>query len=340
MTKKIGTKQAILSILYRQGPLEGGGLARKLGVSRQALNVHMQNLITRGKVRKVGVTRGARYLLSSGKTDSAQILRRYSLPGLEEDNVFEEITTILNLRSELPNNTFRIARYALTEMVNNAIDHSQAAGCELLAVLEPYQFSFRLRDRGIGLFDSIQSKFNLDDEYAALGELLKGKTTTMRERHSGEGIFFTSKAGDHFTIRSHRIRLDFDNIRDDVLVHQQRFWKGTEVAFQTRRSSRRRLGEIFENYSPEEFGFQFERTRVRVKLFQRDYTSRSEARRLVWNLDRFRDIVLDFKGVHSMGQAFADEIFRVFTRNHPDISINVINANPAVEVMIRHVRSS
>ena len=48
-------------------------------------------------------------------------------------------------------------------------------------------------------------------------------------------------------------------------------------------------------------------------------------------------MVLDFKGVHSIGQGFADEIFRVFAKRHPEITITTENTNPVLEAMLRHV---
>jgi len=50
--------------------------------------------------------------------------------------------------------------------------------------------------------------------------------------------------------------------------------------------------------------------------------------------DRFQEVFLDFAGVPFIGQAFADEIFRVFKNQHPDIHLVWINANPDVEKMI------
>ena len=56
------------------------------------------------------------------------------------------------------------------------------------------------------------------------------------------------------------------------------------------------------------------------------------------NLHKFQEIMLDFKGVNSKGQGFADEVFRVFKNQYPEISIEVTNTNSAVDAMIRHVR--
>ena len=150
-----------------------------------------------------------------------------------------------------------------------------------------------------------------------MGELLKGKVSSLPERHTGEGIFFASKAADAMTFRSHTVQLLFDNRKNDVLVEEKRFVDGTDVEFRLRRRSRRKLSDLFAEFAPERHDYRFEKTRVLVRLFQKDYTSRSEARRLLAGLDRFKEIELDFEGVSRIGQGFADEIFRVFANAHP-----------------------
>lgn len=62
-------------------------------------------------------------------------------------------------------------------------------------------------------------------------------------------------------------------------------------------------------------------SRTTLKLFGlgRDFVARSEARRLLQGLESFREIVVDFTGVKSIGQGFADEVFRVFPLHHPTI---------------------
>jgi hypothetical protein len=49
--------------------------------------------------------------------------------------------------------------------------------------------------------------------------------------------------------------------------------------------------------------------------------------------------MFDFTEVSSIGQAFADEIFRVFPAEHPEIEIIPIRANSEVKRMIERVRS-
>ena len=43
----------------------------------------------------------------------------------------------------------------------------------------------------------------------------------------------------------------------------------------------------------------------------------------------------DFAGVEMIGQAFADEIFRVFRKAHPETQLESVNASPDVARMIQ-----
>lgn len=334
------TRQKIVSYLSRRESATGKELREHLGISRQALNFHLRRLIASGEVIKSGSTRAASYSLATRAPATAAISRDLAIRGLDESNVYQGLATALNLRTLLQDNVEAIVHYAFTEMLNNAIEHSNADRCKTRMRVEAGSVSFEVRDRGIGVFHSIASKLNLEDEGAALVELLKGKTTTMRETHSGEGIFFTSKVADQFLLRSHRTQIEWNRFRNDVFVSQKRFIEGTDVRFVVQRATRRRLESVFAEFSPAEYDFRFQRTKVSVKLLQSDYISRSEAKRLLTNLDRFRDIVLDFKDVKSIGQGFADEIFRGFAKRHPEITISTQNTNPSIDAMLRHVATA
>ena len=67
--------------------------------------------------------------------------------------------------------------------------------------------------------------------------------------------------------------------------------------------------------------------------------ARSQARRVLTRMDLFKSVVLDFDRVETIGQAFADEIFRVFAKRHPEIEILSINATPVVQGMINAARN-
>ena len=53
------------------------------------------------------------------------------------------------------------------------------------------------------------------------------------------------------------------------------------------------------------------------------------------NAEKFRIIFLDFTEVNTVGQAFADEIFRVYKNKKPDIQIIPININAEIDFMIK-----
>ena len=65
----------------------------------------------------------------------------------------------------------------------------------------------------------------------------------------------------------------------------------------------------------------------------------SQARRILFRLELFKKVILDFLGVEFMGQGFADEVFRVFRNKHPEIEIIPVHANESVMGMIVHVQN-
>ena len=52
-------------------------------------------------------------------------------------------------------------------------------------------------------------------------------------------------------------------------------------------------------------------------------------------VEKFKEVLLDFNGVESVGPAFIDQIFRVFQNEHPEIKIQYVNVNKEVETMIK-----
>jgi len=63
--------------------------------------------------------------------------------------------------------------------------------------------------------------------------------------------------------------------------------------------------------------------------------TRSEAKRLVIGLERFREVLLDFAGVDEVGQGFADEVFRVWARTHPETRLMPTRMNEPVAFMVQ-----
>lgn len=303
--------------------------------------MYLAELVKEKKLLLVGKTRGSYYIPYSSRKEkelaSGRISIRLNLKNknLEEDRVFEHARRTASFMNKLPKNTFDIINYAFTEILNNAIEYSKSDIINVIVEDKYNIISFVIRDRGVGIFNHVRRKFNLKDEYEALEEILKGKRTTMPESHSGEGIFFTSKAADIFRIFSGRLRLIIDNKNEDVFVNEIYPRKGTTVLFEIRKKTRKRLEEVFNHYTEE--NYTFDKTKVVVKLYEEvaGYVSRSQARRLLYGLEKFSHIVLDFNGVKGIGQGFTDEIFRVFQKNHTDVKIDAINCERAVEFMIK-----
>jgi biotin operon repressor/anti-sigma regulatory factor (Ser/Thr protein kinase) len=332
----------ILQTLKKRGALSGAQIAAVLGISRQAAHRHLIRLLDEGLLMRTGKTRGVIYRIprrggeSPGPTPTP-FRRSYRIDGLMEDAVLADVALRLSLRRDLSAAAYPIFAYAFTEMLNNAIEHSHSPLCTVKVTLGAREVRATIRDQGVGVFASVAERYHLAEEEQAIGELLKGKATSMPERHAGEGIFFTSKACDRFALRSHRIHLVVDARKKDTFVTVVTFLRGTEVSLSVSRSARRKLQDVFADFAPEDFDFRFERSIVTVRFYAGEYVSRSEARRLLARLDQFREVILDFSRVKSIGQGFADEIFRVFATAHPETVLKRVNVAPALEAMIRHV---
>ncbi|MEM9444734.1 MAG: DUF4325 domain-containing protein [Verrucomicrobiota bacterium] len=334
----MNNRDKIFQLIKKNHPISGSFLSKKLKISRQALNNHIKKLTEKGLIVKSGVTKNAAYSPATNQISPIEnVFYTYKLEGLQEDVIFDKVSLQMNLKSLVSENCFNILNYAFTEMLNNSIDHSLAASCDIHCYLDSYSFKFTIRDKGVGTFHTIAKKYHLNDEYDALSMLLKGKATSQPDHHAGEGIFFTSRIADTFILRSNAIQ--FEVTHGDVFVRDKAILKGTEVTFVISKQTKRSLERLFSEHAPESYNYQFEKTRVEVHLFQKKYISRSVAKRLSLNLDQFSEVILDFKGVDSIGQGFADELLRVFPKKHKNIKIDCINTSPAVRTMIDHVRS-
>lgn len=64
------------------------------------------------------------------------------------------------------------------------------------------------------------------------------------------------------------------------------------------------------------------------------WISRSQAKRVLKGLERYRRVIFDFAGIEMVGQAFCDEAFRVFEIAHPEIKMEAVNMCPSVELMV------
>jgi hypothetical protein len=66
--------------------------------------------------------------------------------------------------------------------------------------------------------------------------------------------------------------------------------------------------------------------------------SRSQAKKLTRQFGCFQTVTIDFAGIEDIGQAFADEIFRVFANAHPEIKMVPVNMTRSVKAMVKRVQ--
>lgn len=312
--------------------------SNQFGISRPAVLGHVNTLIREGLLEAEGTTRARHYKL---KLLADEAFSFELSPDTEEDKVWRHI--VRPLLSEIPENVMRICEYGMNEMINNAIDHSEGTEARIHVQQSAADVTFLLQDNGIGIFKRIQRDLRLSEPRQAILELSKGKLTTDPSRHTGEGIFFVSRMFDKFVVFSEGLFFSPNEMGDQEILRFRESDRGTGVDMGISTKSKRTTQEVFVLYtSDEDDDFAFSRTDVPVSLarFGGDHlVSRSQARRLLDRLHDFQRISLDFTGVDSIGQAFADEVFRVYVRNNPDIEISAMNTNADVDRMIHRVSS-
>jgi len=305
------------------------------GITRQAASGRLKRLEKLGLVQATGTSRARVYRLAEIKRVQAE----YLISGLSEDIVWRELCA--PIVADLPGNVRDIWHYGITEMVNNAIDHSGSEAVTAGISRTALYTSAWVSDMGEGIFLKIQRALELYDQRESILELAKGKFTTAPDKHSGEGIFFSSKMFDVFDIRSGNLHFMHDAGELDVLVEREKDDRGTLVLMRLNNDSPRIMKEVFDQFaSPDQYTF--DRTIVPVRLAIHEgekLVSRSQAKRLTMRFERFRHVILDFNGVNEIGQAFADEVFRVFQIAHPNIVMAPVHMTKAVAEMVSRAKS-
>lgn len=319
-------------LLDEQAEVAIGQLLTRSGLTRQAIQYHLRKLIEAGELEPVGAGRGRRYRrpLIAELTLSTQ--------NLHEDEVWRDLREGSQELRELNGQADRISTYVFTEVLNNVLDHSGSEKTRLTIGRSRDRFVFTVADFGVGAFENVKRRLNLEDHVAAIQEISKGKTTTDPTRHTGQGLFFSSKAADWFALSSNGWKWVVDNIRDDQTIGPSGIRKGTVVRFELDPHTERQLKSIFDAFTNEETET-FDKSRTVVRLFEYDvpFVSRSEAKRLARNLDRFREVIVDFKGIDEVGQGFVDELFRVWQKDHPSTKLIPTNMTDAVRFMVNRV---
>jgi anti-sigma regulatory factor (Ser/Thr protein kinase)/biotin operon repressor len=332
-------RQFILDHVDRGSTDIARSVSAEFGISRQAANKHLQRLVKQGALKSAGKTRRRRYELAA----LVEWRKRYAISStLTDDLVWSR--DVRPALGDLPDNVLNIWQTVFTEIFNNAIEHSGGSAIVVSVHKSAAQAEMSIFDDGVGIFAKIRKAFDLPDEQHAVLELAKGKLTTDPKHHSGEGIFFSSRMVDDFVIGSGDASWThhYGDAEDFILDFDRKGRSGTIVGMTLSNHAARTAKQVYDQFtSGDDYGFTKTVVPVKLARFGSDaLVSRSQAKRVVARIDQFRTVMLDFQDVPSIGQAFADEIFRVFRKAHPEVELHVVNANDDVQSMITHVNAA
>lgn len=311
-------------------------LCSRLGIGRRAALRLLQRLVSAQWLVLEGTPRKGRWLPGALR----QVVQRYPLQGLEEDlpwsRDFAPYFT-------LPPTVCRMAQHAFTELLNNAADHSGGTQVTVSMRQTALHLQLLVSDDGCGLFHRIEQSFAVADPTLAMLELAKGKLTSQPERHSGRGLYFTSRLADVFDLHANHAAFQYRGW-DHKAWHKGRplARQGTSIYMAIALDTARTLDSVLRTHSLDGAGYGFERTVVPLQLLtgtQSGLESRAQARRVTQRLQRFRRADLDFTGIADVGHGFADELFRVFRLQHPGVQMVPVGMSPRVAAMIDAVTS-
>ena len=331
-------KEYIYEILKNSTvPLSAVDIAKRKNTPSRTYTAHLlSELVTERKVKKI--REGKRIFYSAIGT----ILdRTFRIKNLHEDEIWEIIRRTPGFIESLSDQAETALQFAFTEMLNNAIDHSKSGVAHVLMGVSGDSVFFTIRDYGIGAFNSLMAKKAYPDTLSTIQELVKGKNTSDPIHHSGEGIFWTSKIADYFELRSFDYSLVVDNtIRDNTIRKIEERLVGTEVYFRIEKESKKSIRELFHSYSLDPKKLTLDTTTIPIKLYDLGevWISRSQAKKVLMNLEKYKKVIFDFGGLDLIGQGFADEIFRVYQNEHPDMILEPINMNETIAILVNDAR--
>lgn len=327
--------ERLRELVDRRGQVANRDVVDALRVSPATAHRLLHALVVGEVLERHGKGPASRYSLRP-------VRRRFRLRGLEEDRAWGEVAQrIASVRPLAPDEA-RSLRYAATEVVNNAVEHSRGSRVEVRVEFRAAGATVAtVRDDGVGVFHRLCQDFGFATPQDAIVQLEKGKLTSDPARHSGEGLFFSSKAVARFRLESQGVAWIVDNLAADSAVGQGADLRGTQVVLEVARGRTPRLEDVFRAYTdPETLSFTRTRATIRLSAFGTALVSRSEAKRLVEGLTKFTHVILDFAGVEVVGQGFCDEVFRLFARAHPETALEPIGMNEPVAFMVARARAT
>lgn len=337
-------QDTIILACASQGAALASLATEQTGLSRVAVSRRIKKLADAGYLQRHGTGTRQTYSLGNNRFWFSVMPRQDILRQGGEMAIWE--THMAPLVSDQKPNVKNLVNTVFTEMLNNALDHSQAEKVAMGVHVLAGQLQMIVADDGVGIFKHIAQSAQLFDPRLAILELSKGKFTTAPEGHSGMGIFVSSRMMDGFSIESGGLRFDphetnqplapFDWIDtvNCLKPHEVRTVLRMAIAL----NSTRTANDVYLKYfEPSEVGSEaFHTTEIPVRLAQlsSELVSRSQAKWVMERATQFKTVILDFEGVVHVGQAFVDEVFRVFALAHPHIQIKTMGLAPEVAAML------
>jgi anti-sigma regulatory factor (Ser/Thr protein kinase) len=329
---------AWITVAARQhGDALANHVAERLAVTRRSAQLLLGRLVTAQWLCRSGTVRRPVYRPGALK----QVVQRYPLAGLQEDLPWARDFAPF---FELPANVLRLAQHAFTELLNNAVDHSDGSSVTVSMRQTPLHLQMLVSDDGCGVFERIQQSFAIDNPALAMLELGKGKLTSQPERHLGHGLFFTSRLADMFDLHANQAAFQFRGWdRRSWVAGKPMARRGTSIYLGIALDTQRTLDDVLRSHSADARSYSFESTAIPLALMtdaRSGLESRAQARRAAARLQDFRSAELDFTGIADLGHGFADELFRVYAGAHPAVELRPVGMTPRVAAMIASVSAA
>ncbi|MDH3198384.1 MAG: DUF4325 domain-containing protein [Candidatus Krumholzibacteria bacterium] len=308
--------------------------AQAYGITRQAVNRHLQALVDEALLEAEGQTRAKTYRLRAVQHFEKRL---HVTPVIQDARLWREY--VEPLVAPLPENVREVCRFAFTAAVENVIDHARATRITVAGQVTASAIALTVADDGRGIFAQLVDALSLEDPEHAIFELAKGGLTTDPERRSGASLFYAARLMDQLRIHSASTALVVEDCGDRWRIERTEApTAGTVIMMTARRRSGVRASEVLETFAAAKDTRALERAHVPVALLARSgeaLVSRAQAHRLLSRLERCNEAILDFRGVEAIGPAFADEIFRSFRAAHPRVNLVTLNASAGIRHLIR-----
>lgn len=236
----------------------------------------------------------------------------------------------------------RVAQHVFGELLNNAIDHSAGARVTVSVRQTPTHLHLLITDDGLGIFQQLAAKAGLADAQQAALELAKGRLTTQPERHGGRGLFFVARMVDAMNVQSNGQALQWRRHGESIQFRSHPLNRtGTTVFCSLPLDTTVRPSDAYAAYGSDEAPLDFSRTRVPLRLLTDGglgLDSRAQARWVVSRLELFATAELDFDGVDDIGPSFIDEVYRVWSAQHPQVRLEATQASGRVAKLLGSAR--